>query len=136
MISLSVVFFLNDTMFYRESFEGMRNLINHQVTWAFLFLTIGLIRLIILLINGAYWRTPHFRAVTAFLSAGVWFLLTIGFIRNGSVLAAILPWVFLLDAYNIKRASREAGKSEYVQRYMKTKQEKFDAGKTFAGTHA
>lgn len=119
VLSLAVVFFINDEMFYRDSFQGMRSIIDDRLVWAFLCLIIGAIRLSVLFINGMYWRTPHFRAATAFMCAGIWFLFLISFMRNGSIMAAIMPWVFLLDAYNVKRASREAGKSEFIQRYVR-----------------
>lgn len=117
MISMSLVFLLNEEMFYRSSFEGMRNIFNSRYGWAAILAVVGLTRLSVLIINGSHWRTPHMRSLTAFLSAGVWFLFCAGFARNGSIMLAIAPWIFLLDAYNAKRASHEAGKSEYMQRY-------------------
>lgn len=126
MISLSLVFFLNDTVFYQETFEGLRNILNSRYSWGLILGMIGLSRLSVLVINGSYWRTPHLRSFTAFLSAGIWFLFCVGFARNSSVLVAILPWVFLLDALNAKRAGHEAGKSEFIQRYLR--QEQVNAG--------
>lgn len=128
-ICLGFVFFLNSTMFHKESFEGLRGIIGNQYIWAAIFTIVGFARLAVLLINGAYWRTPHFRAAGAFLCSGVWFVFCLSFVRNGSILIAIMPWIFLLDAYNVKRASREAGKSEFIQRYVKSK-EVSDAGST------
>lgn len=128
VLSLAAIFFLNGEMFYGESLYGIRNMINDRFIWAWLFLSVGVVRLAVLLVNGAYWRTPHFRALTAFLCTGVWFLLLIGFMKSGSILAAIMPWVFFLDAYNVKRASLEAGKSEFVQRRVKTNTDRMNAG--------
>lgn len=121
-LSLAAVFFVNEGMFLREAFEGLRGMNSSRFFWGFIFAIIGLIRLTVLLVNGAYWRTPHFRAATAFLSSGIWFVLCAGFARNGSVLIALVPWIFFLDAYNTRRAAKEAGKSEFVQRYLKNKQ--------------
>lgn len=132
-ISLGFVFFLNNGMFHTTSFEGLRNLMNDQYVWAVLFTVVGFARLSVLIINGAYWRTPHFRAIGAFLCAGIWFIFCIGFVRNGSILTAVMPWIFLLDAYNVKRASREAGKSEFLQRYIRNR-EAVHAG-LIRGTH-
>jgi len=127
--SLSLVFFLNDNLIDHPCFEGMRNIHEHQRDWALLLLIVGLGRLIVLFINGSYWRTPHFRALAAFLSSGIWCLMCFGFLDQKSLMIAIMPWIFLLDTYNIKRASREAGNSEFVQRYiMKKKQEQVSAG--------
>jgi len=117
IVSLGLVFTFNSSMFYGSSFEGLRSIINSQVAWASILLSVGMLRLCVLCINGLYYRTPHFRSFTAFVSSGVWFLFFIGFVRNGSMLMALMPWIFLLDAYNAKRAGREAGTSEYVQRH-------------------
>lgn len=130
-LSLAIVFFANDGMFVKESFSGLRQLINDRLVWAWLFLVVGTVRLVVLTVNGAYWRTPHLRALTAFLCSGVWFLMCVGFVRNGAVLAAMAPWIFLLDGYNVKRASKEAGKSEFIQRYVKNSQGQVNAGFTY-----
>lgn len=128
IISLALVFLINDSMFYGPNFRGLRDIMNSRMGWVVLLLSVGLMRFTVLVINGAYWRTPHFRSLTAFLSAGVWFLFFFGFVNNGSVMMAIMPWVFFLDAYNAKRAGREAGHSEFVQRAIrKKKQEQSDA---------
>lgn len=126
VLSLAVVFFANEAMFWRDSFEGLRDINKSRLFWAFLFTIVGLIRLTVLIVNGAYWRTPHFRAAAAFFCTGIWFVLCAGFVRNGSVLIALVPWIFFLDAYNTRRAAREAGKSEFIQRYLKKKQDSAD----------
>lgn len=128
IVTLGIVFVLNDTMFFKPTFEGLRSIMGSQAAWASLLLSVGLLRLTVLCINGSYYRTPHFRAVTAFLSSGVWFLFCLGFVRNGSVLIAVMPWIFLMDTYNAKRAGREAGTSEYIQRYSTRKREQVNAG--------
>ena len=118
-LSLSVVFFLNTEMFYAPVLSGMRNICDNRHMWCLLFFIVGSIRLSVLTINGHYYRTPHFRAITAFFSAGVWFILCLSFMRNGSVMIAIVPWIFFQDCYNARRAAREAGKSEFGQRYLR-----------------
>lgn len=134
VLSLGMVFAFNTEMFYKEAFEGLRDIYNSQAFWANLFLMVGFARLCVLVVNGSYYRTPHFRTVGAFLCSGVWFIFWIGFVRNGSVLMAIMPWIFLLDAYNCKRTSREAGISEFLQR-RKIKEERTNA-RVAKGTHA
>lgn len=128
MISLSLVFLLNDEMFYRSSFDGMRGILDNRYGWALILAVVGLTRLAVLIINGSHWRTPHMRSLTAFLSAGVWFLFCAGFIHNGSIMIAIAPWIFFLDAYNAKRASHEAGRSEYMQRYHTQRRDTLNHG--------
>lgn len=129
IISMSLVFLLNEEMFRRNSFEGLRNIFDNRYGWAAILAVVGLSRLTVLVVNGSYWRTPHFRSLMAFISAGIWFLFWAGFVRDGSVMSAIAPWIFFLDAYNAKRASREAGKSEYLQRYhTQIRRDKLNAG--------
>lgn len=134
IISLAIVFFANEEMFTREAFQGLRDISGNRLMWATAFAVIGFIRLTVLIINGAYWRTPHFRAATAFLCTVIWFALCAGFARNGSVLIAIVQWIFFLDAYNTRRAAKEAGKSEFIQRYIKNKQDTTDG--LVSRTHA
>lgn len=119
VLSLAAVFLFNREMFYGEAFEGLRSINSNQNFWTAAFAIVGMVRLSVLLVNGHYYRTPHGRAVTAFLSGGVWFMLCVGFARNGSVLIALSPWIFFLDMYNTVRAAKEAGKSEFNHRYSK-----------------
>jgi len=122
LILMSGVFFVNDGMLYQQAFDGLRTIAKSQLVWAFVFLIMGILRLTVLIINGAYWRTPHLRSLTAFLSSGLWFMLLIGFLRNGSIMTAVMPPLFLLDAYNAKRAAKEAGRSESVRYYFRKMQ--------------
>lgn len=121
VLSLSTVFMFNSSMFYSPSFAGLRDIIGSRYVWTMLLLIVGLLRLSVLCVNGMYWRTPHLRAITAFICSGVWFLFCMGFMQNGSLMIAVMPWVFALDAYNAKRASREAGLSESIHRHAKSK---------------
>jgi hypothetical protein len=117
-LSLAFVFFLNIKMFYSEAFEGLREINNNRFFWSLTLFVVGAIRLSVLLINGSYYRTPHMRSITAFFCAGIWFMMIIAFARNGSMMIAIAPWIFFLDAYNTVRAAREAGTSEFRHRYI------------------
>jgi hypothetical protein len=116
-LSLAVVFLLNTQMFYSEAFQGLRGINSSQQFWSCTLACVGAVRLSVLLINGSYYRTPHGRAITAFICSGVWFIFSVGFLRNGSMMIAIMPWIFFNDAYNTIRAAKEAGKSEFKHRY-------------------
>lgn len=118
---LGLVSFFNTTLFQSPNFDGLTEWAT-QRTWAVGFLTIGFLRGMVLIINGGWWRTPHFRAVFAFLAAGVWFHLMLGFAANLSFALAIMPWLFLLDAYNALRAGREAGIAQLFQSSHKKKE--------------
>lgn len=79
-----------------------------QPVWAWFASILGVSRLIVLIVNGAWRRSPHARAVTAFLACGMWFPLCVSF----SVTAG---WAFVLalgmlagDALNIIRTARDA----------------------------
>ncbi len=107
-VCLGLVCLFNSDLFVNRAFRGLSEWAG-QDAWAIGFLLVGIARLTVLLINGAYWRTPQFRSAFAFLTAGVWFQLLLGFAANFSFLLAIMPWLFLLDTYNAMRAGREAG---------------------------
>lgn len=72
-------------------------------------LSLGLGRMVALYINGAKRRTPHARAVGAFLSCFLWMQLTLGLLSAGSALGnSIIPWVFVAEMWNVYRAARDA----------------------------
>jgi hypothetical protein len=116
MLCLGLVSALNADLFTDPAFRGLTDWAS-QPMWALGFLTVGILRLIVLLVNGAYWRTPQFRCLFAFISAGVWFQLLLGFAANLSFFLAFLPWIFGLDVYNAVRAGREAGIGFLFHRY-------------------
>lgn len=85
-----------------------------QDSWALLCLSVGGIRLIFLLINGAWRRSPHLRAVGAFVSILFWFQISMGFAMAGtwSTAISIYPILLLLDSYNAMRAVGDAAISD------------------------
>jgi len=87
-----------------------------QNQWAWLCFVAGLVRLVSLTINGAWRRTPHLRAFTAFISAGFWFYIASGIVMsgNGTTGLAIYPVLFLLDVYNVMRAVGDAGSADRI----------------------
>ena len=72
--------------------------------------------MLVLLINGAWWRSPHLRALMAFLSCFVWWQMSSDLVPNFALGFALLPPILALDAYNAIRAGREAGVAHYIQR--------------------
>lgn len=79
-----------------------------QEHWGYLAFTIGSVRMAVLVVNGAWRRSPHARALTAFLSCAIWFPLAMSF-------AAIAGWGMVFatgmlfgDLLNIVRTMRDA----------------------------
>jgi hypothetical protein len=79
-----------------------------QSVWATLLTVFGSCRLAILLINGAWRRSPIARAVTAFLSCFFWTQLVLSFQPTfGFAFVMACGWL-LTDIVNIMRAARDA----------------------------
>lgn len=79
-----------------------------QLHWGYLAFLIGTVRLVVLIINGAWRHSPHARAVAAFLSCAIWFPLALSF-------SAIAGWGMVFatgmlfgDLLNIVRTMRDA----------------------------
>lgn len=110
----SAVLLLNTTLFEREGYAAMARFAPQWI-WQWALFAVGSVRLAVLGINGAYWRSPHWRAGLAFASCFAWWQITIGLVGNlglGFVLAA--GWI-ILDAFNFKQALTEAFASEALR---------------------
>lgn len=82
--------------------------IGDQSTWATVLVLFGTIRLIILLINGAWRKSPWGRAGSAFLSCFFWCTLVLSFAPTagfGFIMAC--GWLGM-DMVNVMRAMRDA----------------------------
>lgn len=117
MTALGVVFGYNTTLFamYPVPLAGLARVAD-QPTWAAVCLSLGIVRLLALTINGLWWRSPMIRCIMAFGSCFVWWQLSAGLIANVGIASAFLPLCFIFDAYNAIRCGRKAGVSEYVHR--------------------
>jgi hypothetical protein len=111
----SAVLTINSDFFLTAAMHPLARVAS-QETWAALCLSAGGGRLLVLAINGGWRRTPHLRAVTAFVSCFFWFQITIGLLQSHSIGTglAVYPVLFFLDVYNVFRAARDAGSSDRI----------------------
>lgn len=112
MFGMAMVMLLNPGLFETgEAYDGMMRWMPQEV-WQWAIFTISMVRLVVLFINGAYWRSPHWRAVAAFLSCFVWWQIAAGLAGNMGLGMVAFAGYFVLDALNFKQALVEAGISE------------------------
>jgi len=85
-----------------------------QPVWAALCLGAGAARIAALLINGAYRRTPHLRALTAFIACLFWYYISIGFYQSGafSTGLAVYPVALWFDSETVLRVAAEAARND------------------------
>lgn len=111
-LGLWLVFSLNDDLFSQSpGYNGLARLAS-QATWAWFFFVIGIGRVAVLFINGGWRRSPHWRAVFAFLNCLVWYRLAIGLAPNVGIGIVMMPGILILDGFNFKQAAVEAAASE------------------------
>lgn len=79
-----------------------------QETWAYAACIVGLIRLVILLINGAWRKSPHARAATAFATCSLWFVLASSFSATAGWGFVLATGMLIGDLLNIARTMRDA----------------------------
>lgn len=83
-------------------------MIASQSTWATVMKVFAAGRLIILVINGAWRRSPHFRAIGAFLTCFFWMQITLSVASTAGFLFIFSAGVLILDFANFIRAMRDA----------------------------
>lgn len=83
-------------------------MIADQSTWASILKIFASLRLIILLINGAWRRSPHLRAISAFLTCYFWTQITLSFLPTFGFAFVFAAAFLCLDFVNSIRAARDA----------------------------
>lgn len=109
-LSIGILLFAVPDMFKNEQlFEAMRQFARQQV-WAFALFSFGLARIIALYVNGRKGITPYVRMAMAFFSCFIWYNFTLGLFLSGvpALSLVTIPWLLVLDIYNVFRASADA----------------------------
>lgn len=88
--------------------------ITSQDVWGCFALSLGIVRIGALFINGAMRRSPHARAVGAFLSMFIWMQMTFAILTLHAPGISIIfyPWLLAVDCYNVYRAAQDAKLSD------------------------
>lgn len=117
LFNWSVVLIFNPNLFAELPNYSHFTEIMSQGSWAALCFIGGTLRLTMLFINGTWRRSPHLRAAAAFLSCFFWFQVSLALFQSGLFATglAVYPVLFLLDVYNVFRASRDAGFSDSIK---------------------
>lgn len=116
LFNFGIVLLSNRNIFDNPDYAGMYRVAT-KALWGTLCITVGIIRIAALTINGTYpsfrW-SPHIRTVAAFMSCFAWLNICIGFYVAPTPTAAlaVYPYLLLLDIYNTFLAASEAGKVE------------------------
>lgn len=93
----------------RDAFTSLI-LVAPEKTWGVTCLLLGIIRTVVLTINGAWRPTPHIRALTAFLSCFIWMMICFALANNAqtSLGIATYPLFLVLESYSVNRAMTDA----------------------------
>lgn len=112
-VGLWLLFSLNDDLFSDggNTYAGLARWASQDV-WSWLLFVVGVGRVTVLIINGAYWRSPHYRAGLAFLNCFVWYQLSAGLAQNTGIGMVVFPGLLALDVFNFRQAFLEAATSE------------------------
>lgn len=109
-----------DDLFGAERAYAQMKIIAPESIWGSVAVAIGVLRILALGVNGTFLHTwygrfsPHVRSAMACLSCGVWTNISLGIYLTGVITTgiAIYPGLALLDAWNMVRASGDAGEAD------------------------
>lgn len=89
-------------------------LIATQETWSVIMRIFALARLIVLVVNGAWRRSPHLRAICALLTMFFWTQISLSAASTFGLLFAFAAAVLALEFFNMVRAARDARTVDYA----------------------
>lgn len=109
-LSLGIFLFAIPGFFESEDLFAVMRHMAHQNVWATASFLMGSIRIGALYVNGRKSITPYIRMTFSFLSCLVWWSFLLGVIASGrpALSLVFLPWLLVLDMYNVYRATRDA----------------------------
>lgn len=84
------------------------SMIANQSTWAAIMQGFAIVRLMILLVNGAWRKSPHLRSFSAFLTCFFWTQIMLSFLPTFGFAFILSLWILLQDITNSIRAARDA----------------------------
>lgn len=108
-------------MFSQVYFAPMANMAPQWV-WGAGCLSIGLLRVTFLFINGTMPRTSSYlRALGAFLACFAWFTISLGLTLNemAGLGISVFPWLLIGDMYSLHRASTDMRLADSMSREKK-----------------
>lgn len=101
---------VNDNLMATSTGKGYHLMLEiaSQPTWAVALAIFGLMRLLVLLINGLWRRSPWARAISAVFSCFFWTQITLSFAPIFGFAFILAGGFLLMDLVNIVRAMRDA----------------------------
>lgn len=105
----SAVIVVPDMFRNNAALRGMATIMPQEV-WGLGALVIGVVGLGALAVNGLWVATPFIRAFCALMRCMFWMQVTLGLLVSNqpSTGLAIYPWLFVLELWNIYRATKDA----------------------------
>ena len=109
MFSIGIILLMEGETFALAPYSEIQNIATES-TWGTICAGLGGLRLAILGVNGAMWRSPHLRAVCAGLSALVWSNFLTGYLSSHTptLMLGMVSAALLFDLYNSYRAAQDA----------------------------
>lgn len=120
LVALGIVIAQPDQMFERAPSLKMLTLVAPEMTWAWVCLLTGMVRLLALVVNGtfadsAYGRfSPHVRGTLAFFSCLIWYAFVLGIWISGvnSIGIIFLTGIYVFEFFTIKEAFSDARQAD------------------------
>lgn len=95
--------------FFQAPYDGWGSVIEPSTLGA-LMISVGSLRLLTLIINGSYSRSPHIRTGFSLISGMVWFFLWISFLQSISTPTApvVYKWLSIMEFAALIRSAYDA----------------------------